>query len=373
LTRASIATFWSAVAAATAFVCHRQRSNIQKRQLRLPHSKTLAAFLALSLVLGCRGHEQPTPHKPLTKVRTNLNPTLTYAPIMIAKDEHFFEDEGIDAELVRIDSSSSLVALMSGQLDVISGPIRSGIFNVMLRKAPMRVVADRGRLDPSDCAIEAFAAPVKMAERLEARGGDVRGMKFALIRGGFTEFMIDRFLAQRKLTRNDIEYLQIAPGDSTVTAKKSIEAIRYVQEPNLSNGVSKGLYKIIATAESVAPHQQHGVVLYGKRLLSDDPELGRRFMRAYLRGVRRYREGKTRRNVEIIARHTKLPAEIIERSCWIPIAADGQIEMKSMNELLEWSLVHGYLDARIPLDQWWDPRFINAANESLPQNPATTR
>jgi molybdate transport system substrate-binding protein len=32
---------WSAAAAAAAFVCHGQRSNIQKRQLRLPHSKPL--------------------------------------------------------------------------------------------------------------------------------------------------------------------------------------------------------------------------------------------------------------------------------------------------------------------------------------------
>ena len=34
------APIWSAVAAAPAFLCHWQRSNIQKRQLRLPHSKT---------------------------------------------------------------------------------------------------------------------------------------------------------------------------------------------------------------------------------------------------------------------------------------------------------------------------------------------
>jgi NitT/TauT family transport system substrate-binding protein len=332
--------------------------------------ETIASLLALALVFGCTHHEQP---KPLAKVRMNFNPTLVYAPMMIATEEHFFADEGIDAELVHIDSNSALVALTSGSLDVMSGPIRSGLFNVMLRSAPVRVVADRGQLIPGGCAIEAFAAPPKLAERIEAKGGDVRGLKFALIRGGFTEFMIDKFLEQRKLTRNDIEYLQIAPGDSAVSAKRPIEAIRYVQEPNLSNGISKGLYKVIATAESVSPGQQHGVVMFGKRLLRDDPELGRRFMRAYLRGVRRYNEGKTRRNVAIIARHTQLPVEIIERSCWMPIAADGQVNMQSMNALLDWSKAHGYLDAPVPLEKWWDPRFIDAANRSLPATPAPTR
>ena len=106
-------------------------------------------------------------------------------------------------------------------------------------------------------------------------------------------------------------------------------------------------------------------MLYGKRLLYDDPELGQRVMRAYLRGIRRYNEGKTKRNVEIIVRETKMPVEIIERSCWLPIANDGRIEMKSMNALLDWSMAQGYLDAKVPLEKWWDPRFIDAANQSL--------
>ena len=42
--------FWSAAAAAAAFVCHSARSNIQKRQLRLPHSKTFTLLLALSFL-----------------------------------------------------------------------------------------------------------------------------------------------------------------------------------------------------------------------------------------------------------------------------------------------------------------------------------
>lgn len=150
-----------------------------------------------------------------------------------------------------------------------------------------------------------------------------------------------------------------------MSSSRQIEAIRYLQEPNLSNGLSKGIYKILASAESVAPNQQHGVMMYGKRLLHDDPELGQRFMRAYLRGVRRYNEGKTKRNVEIISQQTQLPLEIIQRSCWLPIANDGRIEMKSMNALLDWSMAQGYLDSVVPLDKWWDPRFTDSANQSL--------
>ncbi|HEV7767662.1 MAG TPA: ABC transporter substrate-binding protein [Thermoanaerobaculia bacterium] len=324
--------------------------------------------VALLLFLACNREQPLAPNapKPLTKVRVNLNPTITYAPFMIAYDEGFFTQEGIEAELVRVDSNSALVALSTGELDVMSGPIRSGLFNIMLRKAPVRIVADKGQLRPTPgCVLEAFAAPKKIYDRIQAKGGSVRGERFALIRGGFTEFMIDKFLAQQKLTRKDVEFLQISPGDATASAKRQIEAIRYFQEPNLSNGLSKGLYQVVAAAENVSPGQQHGVMMYGKRLLHGDPELGHRFMRAYLRGVRRYSEGKTKRNVEIITRHTKLPVEIIERSCWLPVANDGQVDMASMNALLDWSKTQGYLDGDVPLETWWDPRFIDAANKSL--------
>lgn len=328
-------------------------------------TRKLTTIAVLILLFACKGEQPVAPSKPLSKVRINVNPTIAYAPFMIARDEGYFAEEGIEPELVRIDSNSALVALTTGELDMMSSPIRSGLFNVMQRGAPVRIVADKGQLNPRDCVIEAFAASKEIVARIKARGGSVRGEKFALIRGGFTEFMIDTFLAQQKLTRKDIEFIQVPPGDAVASAKRQIDAIRYVQEPNLSNGMANGMYEIIAPAESVSPRQQHGVVLFGKRLLYDDPELGQRVMRAYLRGIRRYNEGKTKRNVEIIVRETKMPVEIIERSCWLPIANDGRIEMKSMNALLDWSMAQGYLDAKVPLEKWWDPRFIDAANQSL--------
>jgi ABC-type nitrate/sulfonate/bicarbonate transport system substrate-binding protein len=332
--------------------------------------RRIIAFFVFILLFSCSREQQVAPGaktapKQLTRVRTNLNPTLAYAPLMIAKEEGYFADEGIDLDLVRIDANSALVAATTGELDAMSGPIRSGIFNIMLRTPHLRVVADKGHLAARECIVEAFAASSKIADRVAA-AGSVRGEKFALIRGGFTEFMIDRFLAKQNLTRKDIEFVQIPPGDIAISAKKQFDAIRYVQEPNLSNGVAKGLYKIIEAAENVVPRQQHGVVLFGKRLRVDDPELGRRFMRAYLRGVRRYNEGKTKRNIEILSKHTKMPLEIIERACWLPVANDGRVDMPSVNALLDWSKAQGYLDGPMPPEQWWDPRFIDAANEALP-------
>jgi ABC-type nitrate/sulfonate/bicarbonate transport system substrate-binding protein len=112
------------------------------------------------------------------------------------------------------------------------------------------------------------------------------------------------------------------------------------------------------TAESVAPGHQNALLVYGKRLLHDDPDLGHRFMRAYLRGVRRFNEGKTGRNVAILSRYTKLPPDTIRRACWIAIANDGQIDPNAVQPFLDWALAEHYLDAPIAVTRWWNPAFV---------------
>jgi len=328
----------------------------------------VVTLIAVTLGTACTRSESPAgaaAAKPLTTVKMNVNPSMTYAPMMVAKEEGYFAAEGIDAEFVSIDANSALVAVTTGKIDVLSGPIRSGIFNMMLKGVPLQIVADKGHAEPTGCVTEAFAAPPALADRIAANGGSVRGQKFALIRGGFTEFMIDKLIEKQHLTRKDIQFVQIPQGDSFASQSKVLEAIRYVQEPMLSNHLSNGSMKVIASSEEVSPDHQHGVVVFGQRLLKDEPELGRRFMRAYLRGVRRYNEGKTPRNVDIISRGTRLSPDIIRRSCWLPIANDGQVRQASMQEILDWSRKLGYLQADVPRSQWWNSSYIDAANASL--------
>lgn len=310
------------------------------------------------LVVSCAREQIQTPK--LTKLTMNLNPNMGYAPLVIAKDEGFFAAEGIDAELVSIDANSSLLAVTTGKLDVLSGPVRSGLFNMIARGVPLQVVADRGHSEPGRCIAEAFAAPPEVADRVARNGGKLKGEKFAIIRGGNTEYLIDRALASRGITRNDVTFAQLPQGDYATSVSRRIDAIRYTQEPTLSNALSKGLMKVVIPMEEIAPGHQFGLLAFGKRLLNDR-ELGTRFMRAYLRGVKRYNEGKTDRNVAIISKYTKYTPDVVRRACWQPIAQDARVDVEKMRPFFEWARAHGYLESDIPTEKWWNPRFIDAA------------
>jgi NitT/TauT family transport system substrate-binding protein len=316
--------------------------------------KTAVIAVCFVLALACARAEKPIAR---STVRLNVNPTITYAPIMIAKAEGYFADEGIDAELVSLDANSAVAAAAAGKIDVLSAGLRSAIFNLMLKGVPLQIVADKGHSDPHGCSAEAFIAPTAMAEQIAAAGGDMRGQRVVLIRGGLAEFLTMRFLAQHGRTQNDVTILQMPQG-SAASSRDRIDAVRVTSEPNLSAAVAEGWASVVATSESVAPSHQNSVLLYGKRLLHDDPELGRRFMRAYLRGVRRYNEGKTPRNVAIISRSTKLPPDVIRRACWISFASDGRIDPKNVQPFLDWALAARYLDAPVPVSTWWNPTFL---------------
>lgn len=319
---------------------------------------------ALALLLLTAACSKPAPETPraLTKVTLNVNPTMTYAPLMIAKEEGFFAAEGIDAEFVSLDSNSAVTAAATGKLDVLSAGIRSGIFNMMLKGVPLQIVADKGRSAPRTCSAEAFIAPVAMARRIAAKGGNPRGERLAFIRGGTAEFLTVRMLERHGLKLADMLVVQLPQG-TTATSRDNIDAIRYTSEPNLSEALTEGWASIIVDTETVAPGHQVSALLYGKRLLHDDPALGGRFMRAYLRGVRRYNEGKTDRNVAIISRYTKLPPETVRRACWITLAEDGRIDPASVQPFLDWALTEHYLDAPVPVTTWWNGSYVDQAGQ----------
>ncbi len=319
------------------------------------------AVIAIVAAFSCRKEAPATATKPtLARVTMNMNPTLTYGPLWLALDEGFFKDEGIEIEIARLDSNSALAALAAGKLDVLSNGVRSGVFNMIARGVPMQVVADRGHSNAKVCSADAFVAPIATADRIAANGGSLRGERIALVRGGLMEYLTMELIAQRGATLEDVTIIQLPSGTSPTTRDR-MDAVRLTTEPNLSGIMQDGWAKVIATAEEVAPGHQNALLLYGKRLLHDDPDLGHRFMRAYLRGVRQFNQGKTDRNVAILARNSKLPEDMIRRSCWIAFDDEGFVRPEKVQPFLEWALKNDLLDTKLTVGQWWNPTFVEAA------------
>ena len=114
----------------------------------------MTALLALSVLLAsCKERQKGAETNssggaPLRKVRVLMQPHVSYAPLMIAFDEGFFRDEGLDVEPVTsIQNDETLVALVSGDLDVRPGPLSSGFLAAVAQGAKIRVERSKWDLE----------------------------------------------------------------------------------------------------------------------------------------------------------------------------------------------------------------------------------
>jgi len=88
-------------------------------------------------------------------------------------------------------------------------------------------------------------------------------------------------------------------------------------------------------------------------------------MVAFLKAVRQYNQGKTKRNLEIVGKYTGLDRRLLEEVCWPAMRNDGQIHIESVMDYQAWAMKKGFLDKEVLPHQFWDPSFIEYANKVL--------
>src|SRR5262250_7982 len=83
------------------------------------------------------------------KVAVGTGGSASDAPFYIAHDKGFFKDEGLDIDLIVLDSGAKVIApLGTGELDVGSGALSVGFWNALVRGIKFRIVADRAHAQP---------------------------------------------------------------------------------------------------------------------------------------------------------------------------------------------------------------------------------
>lgn len=172
------------------------------------------------------------------------------------------------------------------------------------------------------------------------------------------------------LTTDDLETSKLLiPPMRAESLKSGAIDIVHASEPWITRILKDGHAVLWKSAKDVVPNFQYAVILYGPTLLGKNREPGQKFMVAYLKGVREYNKGKTARNIEIISKHTGLTPDLLGESCWPAIYSDGHINIQGVLDFQTWGRKKGWLDKTLPENQFWEPAFINYANQSLAGKP----
>jgi ABC-type nitrate/sulfonate/bicarbonate transport system substrate-binding protein len=118
-----------------------------------------------------------------------------------------------------------------------------------------------------------------------------------------------------------------------------------VTEPSLTRVAKSGT--VWLRAEDAVPGYQWSVIAFSDRLLRRDRDVGLKFLRGYHRGVAQYRQGKTARNVEILARETGETPEHVRDACWPVFTEDSRVNWGSLEAFQAWAKSQGFMDRTV--------------------------
>jgi len=310
----------------------------------------VAMWLAITSI-SCARSDKEMARRELPKVRLSVSHLLNWAPIMIAKDEGFFRDEGIDVEFMnQLTAQEDLVALLTGDLDVMSGPTHAAFFSAISQGAKIKIVAGGGYLARNGCTFYGIV-----------RRPDHPGVKrLRASRDGLSRFITSRMLESVGIDINKLDVMRVPdPVAARSLEAGSIDAIA-AAEPLLTR--LEGIGPVWLAAEKIVPDFQWSTIAFGERLLYRDRATGARFLRAYNRGVAQYLEGKTERNVAIIAKATGEDPDLIRRACWLPIRSDLSVNWQSLEEFQTWAKKGGLLQHILSREQATDSTFVSDLN-----------
>jgi NitT/TauT family transport system substrate-binding protein len=276
-------------------------------------------------------------------VQIGVNGALTEAPFHIAQSKGYFQAEGLDVHFVPFVSAANMIApLGAGQLDAGGGAPTAGLYNAVARGIDVRAVADLGS-DPPGYGFQRLIVRTALVTSGRFKTvKDLKGMTVAVAAQGATAYVaIGTLLNKAGLKREDVKLTYLGYSDSVAAMRNGAIDAALMPEPNATFAVTAGIAKMIEGDDAFYPNQQVAVLIYGHTFLKDHRDLGVRFMRAYLRGVRYYdgalKGGKlagpnANDVIAIMSAATSLKDEAVYRALTPhSVNAKGYVNLVSMN------------------------------------------
>jgi len=304
--------------------------------------------------------------------------------LFIAQERGYFRQEGLDVTLTHIDAAAKMIPLLgTGDLDVGGGATTAGLYNAAERKIDVRVVASRARTAPG------FGYQALVVRKDLVDGGkyksyaDLKGLKFAFASPGSTPLSsLNEVLKKANLKPADmsVTYLNFA-AQVAALQNGAIDGTIMI-EPYLSQVVGQGTAVNITPTEAYYPSAEVSLLLYGDKFIKERPQVATRFMKAFLRGARDFKDaidaGRWKSSpvaddvIRIFARGVNMPEAVIRGMTPQFADADGEINVESLRMDLAWFKESGEVTSKtITADDIVDLTFAKAAAKALgPYKPA---
>jgi len=329
--------------------------------------RVIPACLGLLALAACgesRGQDT------LVHLRVATAPWLAFAPLHVAVAEGYFAQEGLDVELVRMAGTEVAVPLLiDGSVDVLPGNLAPGVLNAIARGARVRLVGKVQDPVTGGCSSIAILARPGLVDSVGDRMAPGSVRRISLNRQIAMRYLADVALAAMGIALDSLEVVDVpTAAQAEALASGAVDAA-LAGEPFLSRTLQARKGDLWIPIVDMIPDAEISLLFFGRRLLEEDRDAGVRFLVAYHRALRQLAEGKTERNLALIAEATGDDPELLRKACLPFGPTDGRVRMASVMRFQEWAAGRGLLDQVVPEDALWDSSFIERANRSGPGPP----
>ncbi len=308
---------------------------------------------------------------PVGSIRLGAFRGIDGTPVFVAFEQGIFEKNGLDVQETYVSTGLEIVnSIVAGDLDIGSAAPLVALSSVQ-QGIPIRVVA----FMHGNAASDRYGSESIIASGASGvAAGDVaglRGKKIGFPFGTNAHAYILGALNEAGLTADDVELINVAPGDVlTALAEGSIDAfVLWEPNPTIALDQVEGSVRVQRAVES-SPGYFPGIVITSEQLAHDKAAE----IQAYLASIAEAQQW--------IRANPEAAAETATR--WIPnmskeVALEafnslildsrlsklalGALESNTMQRLIDLDLV----EAPIPLDQWVYPDLSKAVQDSHPE------
>ena len=338
--------------------------------------RAAAAVVVLGLAAPAAVHAADPAPAPVT-VHLGVLPALSAAPLYIADELGYFKAEGITIETTTFTSAAEMVApLAAGQLDAGGGAAAAGFYNAVARGSDVRIVSGLAS-DPLHYGFQRFLVRTDLVKSGKYKTvADLKGMTVANNAPGVTaESQLEKLLESGGLKFSDVKHVYLSFPDSVVALKNgAIDAV-VVPEPNATVASLSGAAVNVIGDDAYYPNQEAAILLFGSNLLRAHRDVGVRFMRAFLRGVRFYNGALANGRlagpnadavIKILQDKTPVKDEAVYRALTPPGSnVDGKVNMASIKTDYEFFTSIGLIPKPVDVNTVVDPEFAALAVKSL--------
>jgi len=330
----------------------------------------LRAAGALVLVLGVAGTAHAQDPKAPVVVRVGVLNSLAEVVTFMAVETGYFREEGIEIRLEKFSNTADMVApLSSGQIDIASGAPTLGLFNGALRGLPFRLVADKGRNSKN----HGFNAIVVRKDLIDSGRvktvADLKGLKVATASlHSPMEQQLEIALQKVGLKNKDVTIENLGfPDMITAMSNKAIDAALMI-EPFVAIASRRGVGVRFMGVDDIAPDFQIAGIIYGPEFAAKQPEVAKRWMVGYLKGVRAYLDavdggGNKDEVFNALKKHAtgfNDPAALAG-VVYPGFSPDGYLNLQTIQSSIDWYAEKGLLKAKPKVSDLVDYQYLEYA------------